>query len=103
MGEELIRALVGFPKFAIGWVVGLIVAIITDLHIATLAVTGILAGFVFHSALVGVFAFFVAYSASRIVSYIANAIGMGTNRLADATYQGLTAPPHTVDPASPVV
>lgn len=105
IAEELVQSVIGFPKFAIEWVIGLIIAILTDLHIASLAVTGLVAGFVFHSVLTGVFVFFLAYSISRIVSYVANAIGTGLGRLADATYKGAVYQPQppiiTVEEAPP--
>lgn len=103
LAENFVLAVVGFPKFAIEWVVGLLIAIMTDLHIAALAVTGVLVGLAVGSVLVGLAAFFVAYSFSRIISYVANAIGTGFGRLADATFHGLTAPPRQVVPEHEIV
>ena len=83
--EELIRAIVGFPRYAYEWTVGLLVAILSDLHITALAVTGVIGGLVFHSILVGVFVFFATYAFSRVIGNLANAIGFGLNNNATAT------------------
>jgi hypothetical protein len=75
IGEALVRACVGFLPYALTYTVGLIVAILTDLHITTLAITGALLGVYTGSILFGVLAFFVLYTASRIMGNVAEAIG----------------------------
>jgi hypothetical protein len=82
--EVLIRAVVGFPKYILEWVIGLVVAILTDLHITTLAVTAILAGFYFSNPLLGVLIFFAIYSISRVASLTSNAVGFGAREIAGA-------------------
>jgi hypothetical protein len=84
LGESLIRAFVGFPKYIIQWIGGLIVAILTDLHITTLAVTAVAVGFA-SSLSVGIATFFVIYSLSRIIAIIADGYVIGSNRIAQAT------------------
>jgi len=71
MMNKLGTTIVGFPKYIFEWTVGLIIAILSDLHITTLVVTGVAVGFAASSVLIGVATFFVAYSISRIVAHIA--------------------------------
>jgi small-conductance mechanosensitive channel len=82
--EALVRALVRFPKYILEWTVGLIVAILSDLHITTLTVTGVAVGFAASSVLVGVAAFFVVYTLSRIISNVADGVVFGTRNVAGA-------------------
>lgn len=93
--EELVRALVGFPKYAAGWVLGLITAILTDLNITTIAVTGVAVGLATSSVLTGLAVFFVVYSLLRGVNLLSSSIGFGFQRLSDATYAAATARPDT--------
>jgi len=72
--ENLVRSVVGFPKYIVEWTVGLIVAILTYLHITTLAITAAVGGVYYHNALLGLFLFFILYSASRVAGVIANSI-----------------------------
>jgi hypothetical protein len=81
--ENLVRSVVGFPKYIVEWTVGLIVAILTDLHITTLAITAALGGVYYHNALLGLLLFFVLYSASRVAGVIANSIGFGLQGVAE--------------------
>lgn len=85
--EDLVRAIVGFPKYILGWTVGLIIAALTDLHITALAVTATLAGVFGGSILLGVLVFFAIYSISRVANLTANAIGFGAREIAGATSQ----------------
>lgn len=85
IGEAFVRACVGFLPYALTYTVGLVVAILTDLHITTLAITAVLAGFYTGSILFGVLAFFLLYSASRVVGNIAEAIGFGLRNHAAVT------------------
>ncbi len=85
MWEDLVRSIVGLPKYVLGWTGGLVIAILSDLHMTTLAVTGVVAGFALDSWLWGVVAFFALYSLSRVVSTLANAIGFGAQGIAQAT------------------
>lgn len=82
--EQLVGTIIAFPKYAFGWVVGLVIAVLSDLHITTLAITGVLGGFVFGSALIGVFLFFVAYTISRVLSNIADGSVYAGNQVARA-------------------
>jgi len=101
--EEFIRAILNFPKYIFGWFVGLISAILSDVHITTLAVTGALAGLLTGSLLFGLLFFFLLYCVSRIVSNLANAIGFGLQNVAGAnagvghTIHRVFTPPEKVD------
>lgn len=81
MIKQVGEVLKAFPKYILGWVVGLIAAILSDLHITTLAVSGIAVGIASHSIAIGVAAFFVLYSVSRIASYVSDSIGFGTRAI----------------------
>lgn len=84
--EDLVRAIVGFPKYIFGWTVGLVIAVLTDLHITALAVTAALAGVYGTSVLLGVLVFFAIYSLSRVANLTANAIGFGAREIAGSTF-----------------
>jgi hypothetical protein len=82
--KELWDSLVYFPGYLIGWTVGLIVAILTDLHVTTLAIAGVAVGIATDSISNGFAAFFVLYVFSRVISNLADAIGYGLNNNARA-------------------
>jgi fucose 4-O-acetylase-like acetyltransferase len=82
--REFLDALLQFPAYFVGWTVGLIVAILTDLHVTTLAVAGVATGVAAESLTIGVAAFFVLYVISRIVANLADAVGHGLNNNARA-------------------
>lgn len=86
LGEELIRALVGFPKYAIQWVGGLVVAVLTDLHMTAITVTAVLLGVAIGSVIWGVTGFFLIYSLSRVVGNLANSVGFGLQDVASKLY-----------------
>lgn len=92
IGEALVRAFVEFLPYALTYTVGLIVAILTDLHITTLAITGVLLGAYEGSILFGLAAFFVLYSISRVVGNVAESIGYGLRYHANATAQPVRVP-----------
>jgi predicted MFS family arabinose efflux permease len=85
--ELFVRALVQFPKYLVEWTVGLLIAILTDLHITTLAVTGVAVGFAASSVLIGVATFFVVYTLSRILSNVADGIAFGSRSIAASIQQ----------------
>lgn len=93
--ETLVRSIVRFPAYALDWIVGLITVILSDLHVTTLAVTGVVVGLWGGSLLVGLVAFFVLYAVSRIVSNVANSIGFGLGNLAQANH-GIAQSVHVV-------
>lgn len=78
-GEIFLKAVTNFPKYIVGWVLGLIQAVLADLHMTTLAITGVAVGFALSSVTAGVAAFFVAYTLSRIVSNHADAVAFSSN------------------------
>lgn len=82
--KELINALLSFPAYFVGWTVGLLVAILTDLHVTTLAIAGVAIGVATSSFSTGIAAFFVLYVLSRIVANLADAVGHGLNNNARA-------------------
>jgi hypothetical protein len=85
--ELVVRALVRFPKYLLEWTVGLLIAVLTDLHITTLAVTAVVVGFAASSVLIGVAAFFAAYTLSRIASNVADGVVFGSRSVAAAISQ----------------
>lgn len=82
--RQLFQAIIGFPAYLFGWTIGLLVAVLTDLHITTLAISGVLVGFARESVIDGFAAFFILYVLSRIFSNVADAIGVGLNNNARA-------------------
>lgn len=82
--NQLFKAIVGFPIYFFGWTIGLCVAILTDLHITTLAISGVLVGLARESVVDGFTAFFLLYVFSRVLSNVADAIGIGLNNNARA-------------------
>lgn len=85
LAENLVKALVGFPKYIVEWFVGLLIVTLNDLHITTLAVTGVAVGFASGSVLIGIAAFFVAYTASRTFAIIGDGVAVGARSQASAT------------------
>lgn len=83
--ENLVRTIIGFPKYLLEWTIGLVIAVLSDLHITTLALTGIVSGLALSSVLWGVVVFFGLYSLSRVVALLSNAVGFGFQGLARAT------------------
>lgn len=84
MSEDLVRTIVGFPKYIWGWTLGLIVAILSDLHITTLAVTGVFAGIYGESVILGILVFFVTYSISRVLALTSNAVSYAGQSIASS-------------------
>jgi len=85
--EHLVRSLIGFPKYILEWTLGLIVAVLTDLHITTLAVTGAISGLYFGDVTLGFLLFFFLYTASRVASMVANSIGIGSQEIGQSNRQ----------------
>jgi hypothetical protein len=81
-----------FPKYLTEWTVSLLIVILSETLVTTMAVFSILLAFLLHSVLVGFVAFFGVYTLSRIVYMIADAIRGGAVRLGDAVFHGLTPP-----------
>ena len=82
IAKDLWQAIKHFPAYILGWTVGLIIAVLVDIHITTLAITGVLIGFAVDSALWGGISFLLLYILSRIVGNLANAIGNGLSNVA---------------------
>jgi hypothetical protein len=68
LGEDLVRALVGLPKFLIEYFVGLVHVILTDYYIFTFLLAAVLFGVARESVLEGFLAFFVIYSLFRVLT-----------------------------------
>ena len=82
--QTLTRVIVGFPKYILEWSLGLLIVVLSDLHITTLAVTGLFIGLAASSVLVGIAAFLVAYTVSRIVYDLAEGFVVGTGQISRA-------------------
>lgn len=83
LGEQLVRATLGFPKYIIEFIGGLIFSILTDLDITILTISAVAAGFAVGSILWAVAGFFGLYVALRTLGGISDAI----HDLASATYR----------------
>jgi hypothetical protein len=79
LGEDFVRAVVNFPKFLLQYTVGVLIFILSDYNLFTMALLGIVAGFVANAWLVGVLVFLGVYVASRALSaaigQVAEAVG----------------------------
>lgn len=83
IGQASAAALKGLPKYVFEYTIGLLIAIVTDFHITTLALAGVAVGFARESVLDGVATFFVIYSVLRIVGNLAEAIGLSLRYIAN--------------------
>jgi len=103
ISEASAAALKGLPKYVFEYTIGLLIAIVSDFHITTLALAGTAVGFARGSVLDGVATFFVIYSALRIVGNLSEAVGLNLRYLANThgnVVSGLTA---TLDRQEPPV
>jgi hypothetical protein len=110
MKDDLAQALVDAPGHLIRYVGGLIVLLLGDYVIITLAIFSVLLGFAVGSALIGATAFYAGFFLLRLVGNIADAIGYlgqgvgsGLHRQADvaqAQLQSQMQPPAPTDPIS---
>lgn len=83
IGQASLAAIKGLPKYAFEYTVGLLIAIVTDFIITTLALAGVSVGFATGSALDGVATFFIIYSVLRIIGNLAEAVGLNLRYLAN--------------------
>ena len=85
-GQSLVRelgsAVINFPLFIIEMVTSLLVLVISDIYIATLAIAGGTVGLATGEWEIGLATFFVLYSVSRVVNTVANAIGSAGQNVA---------------------
>jgi len=84
LGEDLVRALVGLPKYVIQYVGGLIVGVLTDFFLTGLAISSVLAALLLSSVLVGFATFFLIYTVLKPFIYLNDAVGFGLQGLARA-------------------
>jgi hypothetical protein len=80
----LIKAIVGLPKYLVEYFGGLVVAMFTIIDLTTLTIFAVAVGFV-TSVGVGVASFFGLYLIMRVISSIADAIGIGLKRHGEMT------------------
>jgi hypothetical protein len=83
----LVKATVGLPKYLLEYFGGLVVATFTIIDMTTLTIFAVAVGFV-TSVGVGIASFFGLYLTMRVISSIADAIGIGLKRHGE-----MTAPP----------
>lgn len=83
LSDQLVRALVGFPKYLIEFVGGLIVAILTDLDLTILTIFAVAVGFLVHGIWLAVALFFGLYAVLRTVG----SLGDGLRDIASAGYR----------------
>ena len=76
VGEQIIRALVGFPKYAVAYVLGFYL-ILTDVDMTTLAIIGVLVG-ILTSPLWGVVAALTLWLLFRTLSGVVNPLAQAT-------------------------
>lgn len=83
LGEQLVRAIIHFPKYLIEFVGGFILSILTDLDLTILTLFGVAVGFLTQSVWWALVLFFGLYVTLRAVGGISDAI----RDLASATYR----------------
>lgn len=93
---SLTRAVVGLPKYLVEYFGGLVVATFTIIDLTTLTIFAVAVGFV-TSVGVGVASFFGLYLIMRVISSIADAIGIGLKRHGEMTAPPKPAPPYDLN------
>jgi uncharacterized protein YacL len=90
--EQFVKVLVDAPGHLLGYVLGLIVAVLDDYTLITLVIACALLGFV-TSILIACTAFFGAYFVLRLVANLADVVSYHARTTAQATMQvaGATA------------
>lgn len=96
LAHEVIDAMINFPMFLFEYTIGLIVMIISDVYIATLALAGGAVGLASNDWKIGLATFFVVYSFSRVVNTVANAVGTTGQNIGMAVNNGLVQHGHAV-------
>lgn len=86
---QLAKALEAFPKYAVDYVIGFVVVILTDLLMTSLFLGCVLLA-VATTPLIGGTTLLLAYTAVRIFNAIANAIGGGAMHIANAIRPPMT-------------
>jgi hypothetical protein len=104
--EDLVRAILGFPKYAVEYLGSLIVAILTDVNLSTLGAIAVLVGIVKRSVSAGLLALFTGHFIGRSIGMLADSIvagfrghAMHTNRPPMQNVQPYVAEPAGVPPA----
>ena len=82
---QLWKTIKDFPLYISAYTVGLVIAVLRDVHITTLTITGVVLGLALGSIVWGFAVFFIGYSITRIVSNLTDAIGFGLRDIARAT------------------
>lgn len=88
IATEAGKALVNLPLFLIELITSLAVCAISEIYVATFALTGVAVG-IASDWKIGLAAFFVLYSVSRVINSVANAIGSAGQNVAITLGQGL--------------
>jgi hypothetical protein len=70
MGEELVRTIVHLPKYALEWTLGLLIVTLSEYAVTAYLITGVLAGLLAHSVLVGLLVFFGLYTLGRFTDIL---------------------------------
>jgi hypothetical protein len=94
---SLTRAIVGLPKYLVEYFGGLVVAMFTIIDLTTLTIFAVAVGFV-TSVGVGIASFFGLYLIMRVISSIADAIGIGLKRHGEMTAPPKPPPPYKTPP-----
>lgn len=82
VGSQLADALVHFPAYVISWTIGLLIIILSDVTVTTVALLGVFVGFATDDVFWGLSAFTIAYVALRAVGILADATNLGLRTLA---------------------
>jgi hypothetical protein len=103
IAQSSVAALKGLPKYIFEYTVGLLIAVVTDFHITTLALAGAFVGLARGSVLDGVATFFVIYSLLRIVGNLAEAVGINLRYFANTHGTVVSSLSATLDRQEPPV
>jgi hypothetical protein len=103
IGQASAAALKGLPKYVFEYTIGLLIAVVTDFHITTLALAGTFVGLARGSVLDGVATFFIIYSLLRIVGNLAEAVGINLRYFANTHGNVVSGLASTLDRQEPPV
>jgi len=73
------QSIAAFPKYIVEWTVSLLIVVLTETIVTTIAVLAVLSGLALHSVLLGLVVFFAAYVFTRAAFVIGDAIA-GSSR-----------------------
>jgi hypothetical protein len=102
LSEQLVRAILGFPKFFVSFLLGFVVIVLVEVDMTAVLLASVVLGFAVKSALWAIFFFLVAWVSLRALSAL-GLIGQSIRNLFEAVvyHANHTAQDHTAGQAQP--